>query len=108
MTKEERVTYWQGLVQEQAQSGINAAAFCKDHQINLQRFYTWRRRFNAESDATKGEGAFVEFVPSSKTHVSGIRIRLDERLSIELERGFDPSTLRHAIDALRGKGSCWR
>jgi len=108
MTKEDGATYWQKLVQEQAESGVNAAAFCKDHQINPQRFYSWRCRLKVESDATKERGAFLELVPSSKLQGSGIRIRLDQRLSIELERGFDPCTLRNAIDALCRKGSCWR
>jgi hypothetical protein len=107
MTREERVTHWQGLVQDQAQSGMSAAAFCKDNQLNLQNFYSWRRRFKVEFDA-KATGAFLELVPSSKTQESGIRIRLDERFSIELDRGFDPSTLRNAIDALCWKGSCCR
>ncbi|MEJ2726881.1 MAG: hypothetical protein P8175_20055 [Deltaproteobacteria bacterium] len=107
MTREERVTHWQRRVQEQAQSGMSAAAFCKDHQINLQRFYSWRRRFMVQSDA-QTTGGFLELVPSSKVHGSGIRIRLDERLSIELDRGFDPSSLRNAIDVLCGKASCWR
>jgi len=104
MSKEDRASYWQKLVQEQAESGVSAAAFCKDHDINPQRFYFWRRRFKDGSDATKEVGAFLELVPSSKNHGSGIRIRLDERLSIELERHFDPRTLRNAIDALCGQG----
>ena len=108
MTKEDRTTYWQKLIQAQAESGFSAAAFCKDHQINPQRFYFWRRRFEDESDARKGRDAFLELVPSSKMQASGIRIRLDERLSIELERHFDPCTLRNAISALCGQGSCWR
>jgi hypothetical protein len=107
MSREERVTRWRGLVQEQARSGMSAATFCKENQLNLHSFYSWRRRFNTESDA-KVTGAFLELVPSSKLQDSGIRIRLDERLSIELDRGFDPSTLRNAIDTLCGKGSCWR
>jgi transposase-like protein len=108
MTKEDRASYWQKLVQEQAESGDNGAAFCKDHQINPQRFYFWRRRFKGESHASKGTRAFLELVPSSKIQGSGIRIRLDERLWIELESYFDSRTLRKAIDALCGQGSCWR
>ena len=88
-------------------SGLSAAAFCKDHRINLNRFYSWRRRFKAESDGKVG-GAFIELVPSPAVQESGIRVRLGERLSIELARGFDPSTLRDAIDTLCGKGSCCR
>jgi hypothetical protein len=108
MRKEQRLTYWQGLVQEQARSGIKAAAFCRHHEINLQRFYSWRQRFKAESDANNVPGAFLELVPSSKIRESGIRIRLSEKLSIELDRGFDPRTLRNAIDALCGKELCYR
>ena len=105
MTKEDRASNWQKFVQEQAESGLNAATFCKDHQINPQRFYFWRRRFKDESNGTKGTGAFLELVhSSSKNHGSGIRIRLDEKLSIELERHFDPRTLRDAIDALCRRG----
>jgi hypothetical protein len=107
MTREERVTHWQGLVHKQAQSGMSAAAFCKENQLNLQSFYAWRQRLKTESDA-KVAGAFLELVPSCKIQESGIRIRLDERLSIELDRGFDPLTLRNAIDAQCGKGSCCR
>jgi hypothetical protein len=103
MTKEERVTRWQRLVHEQAQSGMSAAAFCKENQLNLHGFYSWRRRFKTESDP-KVTGAFLELVPSSKIEGSGIHIRVDGRLSIELDRDFDPFTLRNAIDALCGKG----
>jgi hypothetical protein len=107
MTKEERVARWQGLVAEQTQSGMSAAAFCKEKQLNLHGFYSWRRRFRAES-APQGTGSFLELVPSSKIRDSGVRICLGERLSIELDRGFDPLTLRNAIDVLCGKGSCCR
>jgi hypothetical protein len=107
MTREERVCHWQELVQDQGQSGVSAAAFCKENQVNLQSFYAWRRRFNSESGANV-TGAFLELVPPSKIQDSGVHIRLGERLSIELDRGFDPSTLRNAVDALCGKGSCWR
>jgi hypothetical protein len=105
MSREERVIRWQGLVQAQSKSGMTAVAFCKENQLNLHGFYSWRRRFKAES-AVKATGAFLELVPSSMVRESGIRIRINERLSLELDRGFDPSTLRNAIDALCGKGSC--
>jgi hypothetical protein len=105
MTKEERVTRWQGLVQAQGRSGMSAVAFCKENQINLHGFYAWRRRFKKIS-GPKATGAFVELFPSSDIRETGIRIRLDGRLSIELDRDFDPHTLRNAIDALCGKGSC--
>ena len=97
MTREERTARWRGLVEEHAQSGMSGAAFCKEYQINPQRFYSWRNRF--KSDAPTG---FIELVPCSEGHDSGIRIRFDKEPCIELERGFDPASLRKAVEILWG------
>ena len=101
MTKGERITYWQRLVKEQAQSNLSVGDFCRDHQINPQRFYLWRQRFNSQSPAL-GTGGFLELVPSSKNKESGIRLKVDQGLSFELDCGFDPSTLRQVISLLKG------
>lgn len=100
MTKGERITYWQKLVKEQAQSSLSVTDFCRDHQINPQRFYLWRQRFNSQSPASR-TGAFLELVSSSKDGGSGIRLRMDQGVSIELDCHFDPATLRQVISILR-------
>ena len=101
MTKKERVTYWQRLVKEHAQSSLSVTDFCRDHQIHCQRFYLWRQRFNSQPQ-TSSRGTFLELVPSSKNKESGIRLKVDQGLSIELDFGFDPTTLRQVISLLRG------
>jgi hypothetical protein len=103
MTQQQCSTYWQELVEAQSQSGLDVTTFCRDRRINRQRFYLWRQRFqkqNAESDA------FLELVPSSRSGESGVHLRLNQNLSIELDRGFDPTTLQQALLALQGKGLC--
>jgi transposase-like protein len=101
MTKGERVSSWQKLVKEQAQSNLSVGDFCRDHQINCQRFYLWRQRFNSQPQ-TSSRNSFLELVPSSKNKESGIRLKVDHGLSIELDCGFDPSTLRQIISLLKG------
>ena len=98
--REERKDYWRALIDKQTESGMSAAAFCKQQGINPQRFYFWRRRFRSEST---GAG-FIRLVPTSNTAFSGIRIVLDHGVSVELDRGFDPLTLKETIDALRTLG----
>jgi hypothetical protein len=105
MTLKQRVTYWQDLVNEQSHSGLDVTSFCRDHQINRQRFYLWRQRFQTQVQIPM-TGAFLELVPSSRSVESGIRLRLDPSLSIELDRGFDPATLKQVLAALRAPGSC--
>ena len=101
MTKGERVSNWQKLVKEQAQSNLSVGDFCRGHQINPQRFYLWRQRFNTQPHSSS-QNSFLELVPSSKNKESGIRLRVDQGLSIELDCGFDPSTLRQIISLLKG------
>lgn len=99
MRVKERRDYWLELIEKQAASGTNGAAFCKNQHINPQRFYSWRRRLRHSSTA-----AFIRLVPDSDSPSSGIRIRLDHRISLEVERGFDVLTLREIINALCPKG----
>jgi len=100
MRIKERQDYWRGLVEKHAKSGLIAAAYCKEQKINLQRFYSWRKRFSRDSEST----GFIRLVPTSKAAGSGIRIHLDHGISIEVDKGFDPVTLREAIDALSNRG----
>jgi transposase-like protein len=100
MSREERVSNWRALVEKQTESGMSAAAFCKAQNINPQRFYSWRRRFSCDSQTTE----FIRLVPTSRATPTGIRIVLDHQMWIEVERGFDPLTLKEVIHALRTMG----
>jgi hypothetical protein len=100
MSREARVSYWRTLVERQAESGQSGAAFCKDQNINPQRFYFWRRRLHSDS----ADPGFIRLVPTSNRVCSGIRIILDHGISIELDKGFDALTLCETIDALRSMG----
>ncbi len=100
MRIKERRDHWRALIRKHAESGMSAAAFCKEQEINPQRFYSWRRCFSNDSSAAE----FIRLVPSSKSFSSGIRILLDHGISVEVDKGFDPVTLREAIDALSIRG----
>ena len=103
MTREQRAAQWRTLVDQQAASGLSAAAFCREHGISLQRFYGWRRRFR-EQRSVKDSASFVELVPCRDQPHSGVRIRLGDTLSIEVQRGFDPFTLRAVMEAIDNGG----
>lgn len=103
MTQHQRTTYWQDLVEAQSQSGQDVTTFCRDRRINRQRFYLWRQRFQKP---TTGTGAFLELFPAPKNAESGVHLHLDQGLSIELDRGFDPVTLQQVLATLRTKASC--
>ena len=99
MTREERVSYWQGIIEEYKSSGLSGAGFCREHNINLGRFYHWRRRL--QSDCLGEDGGFLELVAcSSRGDTRSIHIHLTNGISIEVGRGFDPVTLRGVIETV--------
>jgi len=104
MTKEERRAHWRTIIEEQATSGMNIAAFCREKQINRHQFHSWRRRLLEQQPSA---GGFLELIPGRVVETgSGIRIHQGKKLIIEVERGFDPFTLRAVIETLRDVSPC--
>jgi transposase-like protein len=99
MSKEEKITHWREVIGKHTTSGLSAAAFCREHNINTHQFRWWQRRFRKENARGK-ESGFLQLVPLSKSQHSGIRIRLNNGVLIEVEQGFDPHTLRGVIEAI--------
>lgn len=98
MTTEERHAHWRTTMENQAASGKDIAAYCRDSHIHTSLFYTWRRKLRKQEPCTRG---FVELTPDrSARSDSGVYLRLGERLFIEVKRGFDPSTLLSVVEVL--------
>ena len=97
MNKEERIENWQRIIAEQEASGMSPRAFCLNNDINPWRFYRWRRRIHEHTT-----GGFLQLLPAKDSQCTGtgIRIHLNNTISIELAKGFDPSALRCEIDTL--------
>jgi hypothetical protein len=102
MTRAERRTHWRTTIENQATSGVSIAAYCRDAQIKPFLFYSWRRRLREQQPCT---GGFLELIPGRLTEAatfSGIRLRLSGKLHVEVDRGFDPFTLRAVVETLGG------
>ena len=104
MTRAERRTHWHTIIENQATSGMSIAGYCRDAQIKPSYFYTWRRRLREQQSSA---GGFLELIPGRLTEgASGIRIHLGAKLCIEVERRFDPVTLRAVVETLNGHSQC--
>jgi transposase-like protein len=101
MTRNERETHWQRIIDQQSASSQSVTAFCRERKIDQWSFYRWRRRLSKH-----GQGDFLELqvcaaaVNTTNTPNAGLRIRLRETIIIEIEPDFDPPTLRAVVDAL--------
>jgi hypothetical protein len=104
MTTEDRHVHWRTIIDNQAASGMNIAAYCRESHIHSSLFYTWRRKLRKQQPFA---GGFIELTPGRPDDAaSGIRICLGANLSIEVARGFDPVTLRAVVETLGEDSRC--
>jgi len=104
MTRAERRAHWLPIIENQTTSGMSVAAFCLEKQISPDLFYAWRRRFREQPPCP---GGFLRLIPDGAVETcSGIRIHPGRKLFIEVDRGFDPFTLRAVVETLRSLSPC--
>ena len=99
MSTEERASYWRSLIEEQVSSGLSISAFCRKHHKSPYQLYRWRRRFR-QTDTEGVSAGFLELIPRPDHPRSGVRILIGTNLCIDVERGFDPATLRSVVEIL--------
>ena len=114
--KTERARYWEKVIQEQSDGGIPVKRFCEERQLAPCSFYWWRRELrglNKRRLKTKGASGpgFVQVVasgPSAVRQASGVTLRLDDRVDILLDSGFDREVLAAVLSTLREPSQCSR
>lgn len=55
-----RRVFWQGHLERWQSSRITATAYCKEHELSIDRFKYWQYRILPETRACRGSKEFVE------------------------------------------------
>jgi len=96
----EKETFWRGAIQEQGNSGKSVRGFCRERGLNENLFYGWRRELKMRDGEMAGAAGFVELIRrGAPVGAAGVSIRVGERVSIVVERGFDVATLQAVLSA---------
>jgi hypothetical protein len=94
--------HWQAHMQAWQQSDQTQAAYCEQHGINRNTFVYWRKRFKADRSSVK-----LVQIPTILSRKPGgcctLRLIVNEQFVIEVEDGFNPSTLASVIEVVRGQ-----
>jgi hypothetical protein len=101
--RNERRQYWTGQVQRWKESGLTQKEYCINEDISLERFGTWKRRLDRE---TQIEMTRLVPVPA-KTVSSALFIArpvlglvVDSRYRVEIPDAFSPSTLEAVLQVI--------
>lgn len=85
--------FWKQHIREWKGSGLSQAGYCRKKNISLKCFIYWKRKLIKAELST----SLVE-VPRLKaaqvfSQLRPLCLRIGNKYSIEIERGFDPETL---------------
>ena len=90
MTKRRTPEQWQGLVDQQRDSGLSAMQFCKQQGIGYASFCNWRKRLSegpVSASTGSGEAGFLDLsslMGASSSSGSGWNIVLSLGNGVEL------------------------
>jgi transposase-like protein len=96
----EKEQFWRGLFAEHGASGKTVVEFCLEKGLNASSFYGWRRKLRSRDGGKTTEEGFVELVRGGGAGSAGVSIRVSERISVVIERGFDEATLKTVLCAV--------
>lgn len=82
---------WLRIIDEQKQSGLSAAAYCREAGIGIGSFYQWRRRL-ADVSAEETKSVRESFIDMGRVGVNGSSVEIPEvragsSLEVTLELG---------------------
>lgn len=93
--------YWEEQVRQWRVSGFTQKEYCGKGEISLERFGTWKRRFDREGQSQTGNlVAIPSRIVTSALHVSPLKLVVKERYRLEIPDAFSPATLETVIHIL--------
>ena len=91
--------FWREKMTAYEKSGLTVREFCERGGLREVQFHYWRGELKRRGKNSKS--GFVELVKSAGANGgAGVSVKIDGRISIELERGFDGETLKAALVAV--------
>ena len=96
---------WQAHVKALRRSGLSRAEYCRRHKLSYHALAYWQRKL----DQSQGVAAPVLVqVPTIKRcevqqNRSGVSIRMESGMRIELDRQFSPEALGKVLEVLEGR-----
>ena len=53
MKKQQKISHWKSIFEQQQKSGLTTIKFCRDNHINPSTYYAWRKRLSSKKQSVK-------------------------------------------------------
>jgi len=92
-----RMRRWQAHITAQKQSGLSRAEYCRQHQLSYHAATYWNRRLSkpTSQETTLVPVTFASSIKinSAPTARSVLKVILPNKIAVEVDDGFSPTTL---------------
>ncbi len=102
--RKENVKFWQEHLEKWKESGLFQAEYCRQNKLSHNRFTYWKKEIlGREPAVTLVEVPMQRQVGPAFFPVSApLCLVVPGNYRLEIDKGFDPSTLSEVIRVLRG------
>jgi hypothetical protein len=97
----ERQTYWQSVIEKQANSGLTKIEFFKLNNINPATYYYWFKKLNSQQKQSHLQVLPVVVTqPPSISSSQPIELLLPNGYQLSFEASIEPTYLKHVLAVL--------
>jgi hypothetical protein len=95
-------TFWKKQIQGWQESGLPQVEYCRKHNLIPHRFTYWKQKLVRKELGVPLSLVQVNMNAHFNTRpASPLRLVFSNQFHVEIDRGFDPITLRQLVHALR-------
>jgi hypothetical protein len=106
-SREEEITkkreFWKQEIQNWQESNLPQVEYCRKNNLIPHRFTYWKRRLvkPVEKPLSMVQVNMKANFNTNSAHASPLRLVFNNQYHVEIDRGFDPKTLRQLVYTLR-------
>lgn len=94
---------WQSIIDDWQQSGLSQSQYCRQHSINVNRFYAWKHLLKTRlmPASQEGRGVFLPVMMESvEPNTDPLLLIRVHGVEIEISHQTDPALLQKAVQWL--------
>ena len=99
----EKREFWKEQIQSWQESGLNQVEYCRKNNLIPHRFTYWKNRLvkSTEPPVSLVQVNMKANFNANSRHTSPLRLVFGDPYHVEIDRGFDPVTLRQLLYTLK-------
>ena len=97
-------TFWKKQIQSWQESGLPQVEYCRKNNLIPHRFTYWKQKLvkkTTEAPVSLVQVNMKANFNARPAYASPLRLVFSNQYHVEIDRGFDPVTLRQLVYALR-------